>query len=123
MPDNLLTGPGFLIGFFLGVLVGWVTLWSFLNPQVGRIVARIFAVLALGIGVCWIVIPIADLLHGETNPQYESFFGQGGFGSGLGWGGGAFAAGVTALVFSFLRREGTSATSKREDKPSAGEEG
>jgi hypothetical protein len=101
--NDLLSSPGLLVGFFLGVLVGWVTLWSFLNPQVGKIVARAFAVVAIGIGVTWIVTPITDILAEVKDPHYESPFGKGGIGPALGWGVGATVAGLMALVFSFLR--------------------
>jgi hypothetical protein len=26
--------PGFLVGIFLGIVIGWVSLWSFQNPSV-----------------------------------------------------------------------------------------
>jgi hypothetical protein len=48
MPTDWFSGPGFVTGLALGVVVGWVTLWSFLNPHVGRLVARICAVAAVG---------------------------------------------------------------------------
>jgi len=100
---DLFTGPGFLIGLFLGVLIGWVTLWSFLNPLVGRVVARVCAVLAMGFGVNWLVTPFADAMSRVTNAQYESPMGRGGFGVALGWGAGALVFGIAALVLSFLR--------------------
>jgi hypothetical protein len=121
MTESLFSGPGVLIGFFLGVLVGWVTLWSFLNPQVGRIVARIGAIFAIGFGVMWIVTPIADLIDGKRDPRYESLVGHGGSGDALGWGAGAFVVGIMALVFSFLRKGGK-VTPKQEDKASASAE-
>jgi len=103
MQPDFLAGPGFLVGLFLGVLLGWVTLWSFLNPQVGRIAARIVAVAAIGFGVAWTVTPIADSLNGVSDPHYDSPLGKGGFGVALGWGLGGLALGILVLVLSFLR--------------------
>jgi hypothetical protein len=103
MQPDILAGPGILVGLFLGVLVGWVTLWSFLNPQVGRVVARIVAVAAIGFGVVWTVTPIGDSLNGVSDPQYHSPLGKGGFGVALGWGIGGLALGILVLVLSFLR--------------------
>jgi hypothetical protein len=106
MQPDVFGGPGFLVGLFLGVLLGWVTLWSFLNPQVGRVVARIVAVVAIGFGVVWVVTAIGDSLNGTSNQRYESPLGQGGFGAALGWGSGGLALGIAVLVLSFLRPPG-----------------
>jgi hypothetical protein len=103
VPENLFTGPGFFLGLFLGILIGWVTLWSFLNPAVGRIVIRIVAVVVIGFGVNWIVTPLIDAANDVPNPRYESPLGHGGYGPAFGWGAGGLAAGIMALVFSFLR--------------------
>ena len=102
MENSVFAGPGFLVGLVLGVLMGWVTLWSFLNPMVGRTVARICAVIAIGIGVEWLVTPISDLVRDVQDPHYYSPFGTGGFGSALGWGAGCLVIGIFFLVLSFL---------------------
>jgi hypothetical protein len=107
MNRDLLSEPAFLVGIALGILIGWITLWCFLNPLVGRIVARLGAVAAIAFGVNWLVTPISNRLAGVSNPHYHSAMGDGDFGVALGWGAGGFVFGIAALTLSFLRvREG-----------------
>ena len=35
----------FLVGLFLGILLGWITLWCYVTPDVGRFISRILVVL------------------------------------------------------------------------------
>jgi hypothetical protein len=102
MGTDWLEHPAFLVGIFLGIVIGWVSLWSFQNPAVGRLLARAFAVLALGFGVVWLVTAIVDLLRDVPEMRYHSPLGSGGIGAAFGWGAGGLAAGITALVLSFL---------------------
>jgi hypothetical protein len=97
MEKDLFSGPGFYVGLALGVIVGWVTLWSYLRPLVGRIVARIIAIGAIGIGVNGMVTPISDFAAGTTTIRYYSPFGEGSFGVAPGWGAGALAFGLPPL--------------------------
>jgi hypothetical protein len=110
------TEAAFLIGVVLGILIGWVILWSFQNPTVGRTVARILAIVPIGFGVSWLVTPIGDLLTNARDRQYESPLGKGQFGAALGWGAGALVAGVLVLVLSFLRTGGRAAAPKEEPR-------
>jgi hypothetical protein len=116
METSVFAGPGFLAGLVLGVLIGWVSLWSYLNPAVGKTVARICAVIVIGIGVQWLVTPIYDQLREVENPHYYSPFGTGGYGPALGWGAGCLVVGITFLVLSFLRTGATGITPKEDVK-------
>jgi hypothetical protein len=102
MPINV-SGADFIVGVALGVLVGWVSLWSFLNPWVGKVIARIFALGAIGFGANWIVTPLVDYSRGETHASYYSPLGQGSFGPAIGWGVGGLVFGGAALALSFVR--------------------
>lgn len=101
--DNIVNQPAFYIGGLLGVVLGWITLWCFLNRSIGKIVARIIAVFLMGYGINWIVTPVADLLHGTGMVSYYSPLGGGGFGVALGWGVGGLTTGILAMVLTFLR--------------------
>jgi hypothetical protein len=108
---------GATVGGAVGVLLGVVGLWSFLNPTVGRIVARVVAIGALGFGVGWIVTPIIDLAADRTKVEYHSPLGDGDAAVALGWGAAAFSFGVLALVLSFLRFGNKAAPPKEELRP------
>lgn len=96
--------PAFYVGILLGLVLGWVTLWCFLDRWIGKIVVRILAVCCIGIGIQWIVTPVADLLHGGSSAvMYESPMGHGGFGAALGWGVGSLAIGILGMVLTFVR--------------------
>jgi hypothetical protein len=94
----------FELGVALGVVIGWVTLWSFLKPAVGRIIVRMLGVAGVGLGVWWAVAAIADRASGQRDMHYETPWGRGGFGMALGWGLGFLVLGILTLVLSFLRR-------------------
>ena len=96
-----------------GLGPGRLFLWGFLNPVVARILARIVGVVLIGIGIMWVVAPIADKAAGVQG-NYTSPFGQGGFGPALGWGAGSLIAGILALVLSFLQVSTTWAKPVRE---------
>jgi hypothetical protein len=109
--------PGFLVGIFLGIVIGWVSLWRFQNPSVGRLMARAFAVLALGFGVGGLVTALVDLVRDVPEQRYSSPLGSGGIGAAFGWGAGGLAAGITALVLSFLGSAKKSVASKENTLP------
>ncbi|HZU35853.1 MAG TPA: hypothetical protein VFA18_08095 [Gemmataceae bacterium] len=101
---NFVEQPAFYVGILLGLVLGWVTLWCFLDRWVGKIVVRILAVLCIGVGIQWIATPVADLLHGGSAAvMYVSPMGHGGFGAALGWGVGSLAIGVLAMVLTFIQ--------------------
>jgi hypothetical protein len=98
-----LSSPSFIVGLIGGILLGWASLWCFLNPTVGRAVVRIFAVLALGTGVWFLAVAVVDMLHGEVN-NYALPGMVANSTTVWGWGAGCLVAGITALVLSFLGR-------------------
>jgi amino acid transporter len=95
--------PNFVVGLLAGLVLGMVALWSFINPVVGRVVARVLGVVALGFGVVWLTTAIVDIARKEPNPHYYSPLGQGGSAVALGWGVGGLVVGILIIVFSFLR--------------------
>ena len=100
---NIFDQPAFAVGALSGIVLGWITLWCFMNRWVGKIVARIVAVYCIGFGIEWIAAPVSDLIRNQgTVVTYVSPLGTGGFGSALGWGIGGLAVGVLTLVLTFL---------------------
>jgi hypothetical protein len=100
---NIFDQPAFAVGALSGVVLGWITLWCFLNRWVGKIVARILAVYCIGFGIEWIATPLSDLIRDRgTVGTYVSPLGSGGFGSALGWGVGGLTVGILTLVLTFL---------------------
>jgi len=78
-------------------------IWGLANPNVGRMFARIFAVLGIGLGVgvlSWGIV--AACLTGTVRSPFgfESLISDPS--EAIGWGAGCLAAGVTALVLSFV---------------------
>jgi len=84
----------------IGVLaIGGLLTLCFMKPDVGRFIARIFAVLAIGAGVAalliWGLWEWRITKEGsESDIKMAAIF--------LGGGGGLLASGVLALVLSFL---------------------
>jgi hypothetical protein len=98
-----LESPTFVVGLLAGVVLGVVGVWSFINPVIGRVIARVLGIGAIGFGVVWLTTSIVDLANGNQNPRYYSPLGTGGMGAAFGWGVGGLAVGVLIIVFSFLR--------------------
>ena len=77
--------------------------WCIIRPNVGRRFARIFAVAAIGIGIGFLTWGICAAALGET---IRSPLGLTSLvaapSEAIGWGAGSLAAGITALVFSFV---------------------
>jgi hypothetical protein len=99
----------FFVGLLLGILLGWLTLWSYLQPAVGRFCVRLLGVVATSLGVALLVWAIvAEALRQRVHPVFgldivhESS-------EALALGSGFLVAGVTALVLSFLGRKKTGA--------------
>ena len=77
--------------------------WALVNPRVGRAFTRIFAVLAIGLGVgvlTWGIVA-ASLTGSVRSPLgLASLISEPS--EAIGWGAGSLAAGFTALVLSFV---------------------
>ena len=78
-------------------------LWCIIRPNVGRLLARIFAVFAIGGGIGVLTWGICSAALGAA---LRSPFGLTSLiaepSEAIGWGTGALAAGITALVLSFI---------------------
>ncbi|MHC4400343.1 MAG: hypothetical protein ACYTG0_11770 [Planctomycetota bacterium] len=88
----------------IGTAILAVVVWCCAVPRVGRAFARMFSVLAIGAGVGVLVWGILAACLGEP---VRSPFGLTSLISdpseAIGWGAGFLAAGIVALVLSFLR--------------------
>jgi hypothetical protein len=105
----------FIGGLLLGIILGWITLWSYLSQSVGRfiawlfmVLARIFSVLALGLGVLtlvWGIIAGATRqnVRFPSDPGLRSIFDH--WGEVVATGAGFLTAGVVTLILSFLGQE------------------
>jgi hypothetical protein len=107
----------FLFGGAIGLVLGWVVLWSFLKPELGRLLARLIGVLAIGAGVLCVVMAVADLAKGDRNATYEFLGLRGGFGPTLGTGVGLLVVGVMILVLARARK-----TTTTEQQPQASDQ-
>ena len=90
-----------IVGVLL--LAAVLLVWGLVNPNVGRVFARIFAVLAIGLGtglLAWGIV--AASLSGTIRSPLglASLIGEPS--EAIGWGAGSLAAGITALVLSFV---------------------
>ena len=85
------------------LLAAALLLWCLIKPNVGRVFARIFAVLALGLGaglLAWGIV--AACLTGTIRSPLGLAALIGEPSEAIGWGAGSLAAGITALVLSFV---------------------
>jgi hypothetical protein len=87
----------FLALLFIGLLV-----WGLLDPLVGRRLARIFAVIAMGLGMGLLLWGISGALSGDRlRPPFDSrIIAE--VSEAIGWGAGFLTGGIVALVLSFL---------------------
>ena len=78
-----------------------LVVWCVVKPTAGRVLARIFSVLALGTGAGVLVWGICTASSGDA---IRSPFGSlvTTPSEAIGWGAGFLAAGITALVLSFI---------------------
>jgi len=90
-------GSVFVLLFFL--LVVGLFVWCAVKPSVGRRFTRVFSVLAIGVGIGVLVWGICAAGLGESirGPRFTAQPSEA-----IGWGAGTLAAGVTALVLSFI---------------------
>jgi hypothetical protein len=94
----------FVGGILLGVIIGWLSLWSYLSRPAGRFVARLFAVFALGLGALTLVWGI---IAGATRvslrfPGDRPLITH--WGEMVATGAGFLVAGIASLVLSFVGR-------------------
>ena len=97
-PDVSLIAVGAAILLAVAFLI-----WGLIKPNVGRILARIFAVLGIGLGagvLTWGIV--AASLTGTVRSPLGLAWLIGKPSEAIGWGAGCLAAGVTALVLSFV---------------------
>src|SRR4051812_3263448 len=76
-----------------------LAVWGYLNPPLGRFLARSFAVVAMGLGVGLLVWGIVAAARGEQPPAAGPPWGAAP-GAVIGCGAGALTAGIVALVLS-----------------------
>jgi hypothetical protein len=97
-PDVSLVAIGAAILLAVAFLI-----WALIKPNVGRMFARIFAVLGIGLGagvLTWGIV--AASLTGTVRSPFglASLISEPS--EAIGWGAGCLAAGITALVLSFV---------------------
>lgn len=91
--------------FLLGSIVGSVATMSMVFPAVGRVVLRVLAVVALGLGTTLAIWPTVCLIRGERMrpinlPLPSSSIAEAG--ESFGWSGCLLVIGGLSLGFSFL---------------------
>lgn len=95
------SGDAHIVLFLIVVAVS--LLWGIFRPNVGRFLSRIFAVAAIGGGIGFLTWGICAAALGDA---IRSPFGLISLvaepSEAIGWGAGFLAAGVTALVLSFV---------------------
>ena len=93
---------GLLYAVFSGLLLIGLLLWGLINPVVGRRVARVFAVIAMGLGMGLLLWGISGAMSGERlRPPFDSHIITE-VSEAIGWGAGFLTGGIVALVLSFL---------------------
>jgi hypothetical protein len=97
---DVISSASVLLGILLVVAL---LLWCTIRPDVGRRFARMFAVLAIGTGIGVLTWGICAAALGEV---IRSPFGLTSLiaeaSEAIGWGAGSLAAGITALVLSYV---------------------
>ena len=87
---------------FSGLLFVGLLVWGLINPVVGRRLARIFAVIAMGLGVGLLLWGFSGAVSGQRlRPPFGSNIISE-VSEAIGWGAGFLTGGIVALVFSFL---------------------
>jgi hypothetical protein len=98
---GLLYNAGLFLG---GLILGSLITVSLGFPAVGRVVAKILAVILLGIGFGFLVWAGVSVSRGERlRPPFGSNIITE-IGEAFGWGAGFFLGGIVALVLVFWRR-------------------
>ena len=93
---------GLLYAVFSGLLLVGLLIWGLINPVVGRRLARIFAVTAMGLGMGLLLWGISGAVSGERlRPPFGSNIISE-VSEAVGWGAGLLTGGIVALVLSFL---------------------
>ena len=100
---------GLLYSVFSGLLLLGLLLWGLINPVVGRRLARIFAVITMGLGIGILLWGISGAVSGERlRPPFDSRIITA-VSEAIGWGAGFLTGGIVALVLSFLGKTKKSA--------------
>jgi len=93
------------VGVLVGVLIGTAIATSLAYPRVARAFSKIVASVLIGVGTGVLVWGMYVAISGSELPRMR--FGPivfSSIGQTLGWAGGSLAAGITALVLSFVGR-------------------
>jgi hypothetical protein len=109
-------GPQYVV--FSGLLLVGLLVWGLIDPVVGRRLARIFAVMAMGLGMGLLAWGISGAISGERlRPPFGSNIITE-VGEAIGLGAGFLTGGIVALVLSFLGKTRKSAQrDARESEP------
>jgi len=93
-------GPQFAV--FSGLFLVGLLVWGLIDSVVGRRLARIFAVIAMGLGTGFLVWGISGAVSGERlrPPFGTNIITE--VSEAIGWGAGFLTGGIVALVLSFL---------------------
>ena len=95
-------GPQYAV--FSGLLLVGLLVWGLINPVVGRRLARIFAVIAMGLGMGLLLWGFSGAVSGQRlRPPFGSNIISE-VSEAIGWGAGFLTGGIVALVLSFLRK-------------------
>lgn len=87
----------------LGMAVGALIACSFIYTQVARTIAKSMAILGIGVGVGLLTWGILGATSGEFRPLRAGPIMFVDYSQAIGWGAGALAMGVTAVVLAFVR--------------------
>ncbi len=89
------------------VAAAWLVLWALVNPRIGRVFAKIFAVVAVGGGIGILTWGICAAAFGEPIRSLAAFPTLVTTSSEVvGFGAGLLVSGVTALVLSLVGGKG-----------------
>jgi hypothetical protein len=100
--------------FILGLLVGVLGTAAITTPRVGRILARTVATLSVGAGIGGLIWATDAIVRGgELAPIGWDRLVISTPSEALGWSGGFLAAGVMALVLSFVGQSSSNDTVER----------
>ncbi len=111
-------GPQYAV--FSGLLLVGLLVWGLINPVVGRRLARIFAVIAMGLGMGLLLWGFSGAVSGQRlrQPFGSNIISE--VSEAIGLGAGFLTGGIVALVLSFLgKTRKTSQQDAQKSEPSS----